>query len=269
MMAASTLKQACRSLERGELKRARLSRETQRRVERYVQQARAAGASWRAVGEGLGITRQSAWERFHHLPASPSQASRTSRAPRIPNRQSSARQEAERIERYVQQARAAGASWQRIGVALEITRQSAWERFRHVSASPSRTAFSQAYSPVEQKVLGMRTVGASWQAIGAALGVTRQSAWERFRHLTASTHLIPGAIPEEVLRARDMIPHAFERWITKAAKDPQIHQWLDTPNLALGLSTGHHGPMTPFNLLGTDGLRTFLMTAEANRSRSK
>jgi biotin operon repressor len=267
MVATSTLKQACRSLERGKLKRARLSRETQRRVERYVQQARAAGASWRAVGEALGITRQSAWERFHHLPASPAQASRASRAPRIPDRQSSARQEAERIERYVQQARAAGASWQRIGEALGITRQTAWERFRHISASPSRMASPQAYSPVEQKVLGMRAVGVSWRAVGAALGITGQTAWERFRHL--STHPTRGAIPEEVLRAGDMTPHAFDRWVANAAKDPQIHQWLYTPNLALGLSTGHYGPMTPFNLLGTDGLRTFLMTAEANRSSSK
>jgi hypothetical protein len=269
MVATRTLRQACRSLERGELKRARLSRETQRRVERYVQQARADGASWRAVGEALGINRQSAWERFHHLPASPAQASPASRAPHNPNWQSSARQNPERIERYVQQARAAGASWQRIGAALGITRQSAWERFRHVSASPSRAAYPRAYSPVEQQVLGMRTVGASWRAVGAALGITRQSAWERFRHLTVSPYSTPGAIPEEVLRAGDMTPPAFERWVAKAAKDPQIHQWLHTPNLALGLSTGHYGPMTPSNLLGTDGLRTFLMTAEANRSSSK
>src|SRR5690349_276255 len=108
MLATSTLKQACRSLERGELKHARVSRETQKRGERYVQQARAAGASWQRIGAALGITRQSAWERFRHLPARPAQAARASRAPRIPNRQSSARQEAERIERYVQQARAAG-----------------------------------------------------------------------------------------------------------------------------------------------------------------
>lgn len=152
MVATSTLKQAYRLLERHELKRARLSRETQRRAERYVQQARVAGASWRTVG--------------------------------------------------------------------------------------------------------------------AALGITRQSAWERFRHL--STHQTPGAIPEEVLQARDMTPHAFARWVTEAAaKDPQIDQWLHTPDLELGLTTGHNGAMTPVELLRTEGVRTFLMTAEANRSGSK
>lgn len=31
----------------------------------------------------------------------------------------------------------------------------------------------------------MRARGTSWETIGAALGVTRQSAWEKFRHLEA------------------------------------------------------------------------------------
>ena len=121
----------------------------------------------------------------------------------------------------------------------------------------------------EKFPLAVPRLGAEMRAVGEALGITRQSSWERFRYLTVSTDPTPGAIPEEILRAGDMIPHAFERWVAKAAKDPQIHQWLHTPNLALGLSTGHYGPMTPFNLLGTDGLRTFLITAEANRSSSK
>ena len=31
---------------------------------RYVQRARALGATWAAIGSSLGMTRQSAWERF-------------------------------------------------------------------------------------------------------------------------------------------------------------------------------------------------------------
>jgi biotin operon repressor len=194
----STLQQAYRSLHQGELKRARLSRQQAERDERYVQQARAAGASWRTVGEALGIKRQSAWERFQHLPANSSQ-----------------------------------------------------------------TTSPRSYSRDEEKVLGRRAEGATWRAVGEALGITRQSAWERFRHLSPPE---TPDIPEEVLQARDMTPHAFAKWVVEAAtKDPQIERWLHTPDRDLGLSTGHYGAMTPSDLLRTDGLRTFLITTEINR----
>lgn len=261
-MTNSTLKQAYRSLHQGERKRVRLSRETQRRVEQYVQQKRADGASWRDVGDALGMSRQSAWERFHHLPAIPAQRSQASRTPRAPSGQP-ARQQAERVERYVQLARAAGASWRTIGKALGIKGQSAWKRFQHLPASSSQTTSPRPYSRDEEKVLGMRAEGATWRAVGKALGITRQSAWERFRHLSPPE---TPDIPEEVLRARDITPHAFARWVVEAAtKDPQIERWLHTPNRDLGLSTGHHGAMTPSDLLRTDGLRTFLITMEINR----
>jgi hypothetical protein len=38
--------------------------QVERNLARFVLRARALGATWAAVGESLGMTRQSAWERF-------------------------------------------------------------------------------------------------------------------------------------------------------------------------------------------------------------
>ncbi len=56
------------SLERRGLRRARPAQETRRHLDEYVRRARLAGASWQVIGSALGITRQSAWERFRNLP---------------------------------------------------------------------------------------------------------------------------------------------------------------------------------------------------------
>jgi uncharacterized NAD(P)/FAD-binding protein YdhS len=37
---------------------------TQTAISALVAEARARGASWQGIGDALGITRQSAWERF-------------------------------------------------------------------------------------------------------------------------------------------------------------------------------------------------------------
>jgi hypothetical protein len=36
-----------------------------RQLEHAVKVARRQGASWQAIGEALGVSRQSAWEQFH------------------------------------------------------------------------------------------------------------------------------------------------------------------------------------------------------------
>jgi ClpX C4-type zinc finger len=38
--------------------------QVEQHLTRYVQKARALGATWARIGEALGMTRQSAWERF-------------------------------------------------------------------------------------------------------------------------------------------------------------------------------------------------------------
>jgi hypothetical protein len=119
-----------RSLERCGLRQARLTRETRERLDEYVRRARAAGASWQTVGSALGITRQSAWERFRNLPGCAAKGTATSKLPRLPAQRSAIKQKlAVDTEKYVQRMRAEGASWQAVGSALGITRQSAWERF--------------------------------------------------------------------------------------------------------------------------------------------
>ncbi len=35
---------------------------------------------------------------------------------------------------------------------------------------------------IKDLVLAARQAGASWQMIGSALGMTKQAAWERYRH---------------------------------------------------------------------------------------
>lgn len=81
----------------------------------------------------------------------------------------------------------------------------------------------------------MRVAGASWQAIGTALGITRQSAWERFRHICASRK----NIPEAALQARHLQPYAFNKWVTEAAKQTcKVKQWLETPNIDLSAARG-------------------------------
>jgi DNA invertase Pin-like site-specific DNA recombinase len=272
-----SLAQPRRSLQRCRLKQAQLAREAEGRLEEYVRRARAAGASWQAIGAAIGITRQSAWERFRHLSAGPAKGATASRPPPAPiQRPSRQREVAGEIEGYVRRMRAAGASWQAIGTALGITRQSAWERFRHLSAGPAKgEAASQRpqpaprYSPKRRRrdtealvVQRLRAAGASWQAIGTALGITRQSAWERFRHICASH----ANIPEAVLQARHLQPDAFNKWVTEAAKtDMQVKKWLETPNIDLSAARGDRVAVPPINLLvsrrSTTALRTFLMVA--------
>jgi biotin operon repressor len=266
------LAQQSRSLQRRCLEQAQLTREAQRRLEKYVRRARAAGASWQAIGTALGITRQSAWERFRHLPAD---AAKETRAPqrllRPIQRSSRQRQVAGEIEDYVRRMRAAGASWQAIGAALGITRQSAWERFRHLPAgaakgatAPHRPQRAPRYSPKQRrrdrealKVQRMRPAGATWQAIGAALGITRQSAWERFRH-TCAPHK---DIPEAVLQARHLKHNAFEKWVTEAARtDMQVKQWLETPNIDFGAARGYNVAVPPIKY-GIKALKDFLIVA--------
>ena len=57
-----------------------------------------------------------------------------------------------------------------------------WEQTESLEAALANVA--RARAQVEESLLGWvrraRTLGATWAQIGDALGITRQSAWERF-----------------------------------------------------------------------------------------
>ena len=49
------------------------------------------------------------------------------------------------------------------------------------SLAPSEATLSAVRDDLRAKVAILRARGVSWTAIGAALGISRQAAWERFR----------------------------------------------------------------------------------------
>lgn len=71
--------------------------------------------------------------------------------------------------------------------------ESMWSEFERVVGSPDSTPLDvlqvvgvyQRYLEAIEKeaVRAARRMGATWEDIGASLGVTRQSAWQRLRHL--------------------------------------------------------------------------------------
>ena len=246
------------SLERSGQRQARLAQEARRHLDEYVRRARLAGASWQAIGSALGITRQSAWERFRNLPGCAAKGTATSRLPRPPAQHSAMKQKSvAETEKRVQRMRSEGASWQAIGAALDITRQSAWERFRNL---PGCAMKQKSVAETEKRVQRMRSEGASWQAIGAALDITRQSAWERFR--SVCVYRKDQGIPEGVLQARHRQPHIFAAWVIDAAKaDKSIEQWLEMPDINLGRMANFNRAVAPIELLDSAVLRNFLMAS--------
>ena len=264
------------SLERSGLRQARPAQEARRHLDEYVRRARLAGASWQVIGNALGITRQSAWERFRNLPGCAAKGTATSRLPRPPAQRFATKQDSVvETQKRVQRMRSAGASWQVIGNALGITRQSAWERFRNLPGCAAKgTATSRLPRPpaqrfatkqdsvveTQKRVQRMRSAGASWQVIGNALGITRQSAWERFRSICIYRKDL--GIPEGVLQARHRQPHIFSAWVTEAAKaDRSIEQWLEIPDINLGRMANFSRAVAPIELLDRDVLRNFLMAS--------
>jgi biotin operon repressor len=202
-----------RSLKRCGLRRAQLAQEARHRVDEYVRHARAAGASWQQVGSALGITRQSAWERFRHLPGCAEKGAAASRLRRPP--------------------------------------------------VPRSAQMQKLAAQTGKRVQRMRAAGASWQQVGSALGITRQSAWERFRHLCVSRKA--QGIPDGVLQKRHLPPHIFADWVMNAANDNEsIRHWLGEPDIHLGMMADFDRAVSPKEVLGSDTLRSFLMTSGHN-----
>jgi hypothetical protein len=115
----------------------------------------------------------------------------------------------------------------------------------------------------EKRVQRMRAAGASWQEVGSVLGITRQSAWERFRYLPGPpTNRKAQGIPDGVLQKRYQQPHIFADWVMNAAKDNEsIQQWLEEPDIDLGMMAGFSRAVSPKELLGRATLRDFLMAS--------
>ena len=119
----------------------------------------------------------------------------------------------------------------------------------------------EARKRLDEYVRRARLAGASWQAIGTALGTTRQSAWERFRSLCV--YRKDQGIPERVLQVRHWQPHLFTAWVIDAARtDKNIEQWLEVPDIDLGRMANFSRAVAPIELLGSDVLRYFLMALD-------
>jgi hypothetical protein len=125
----------------------------------------------------------------------------------------------------------------------------------------------EAQHRVDEYVRQARAEGASWQQVGSALGITRQSAWERFRHL--GTGRTTDGIPDGVMLNRHQQPHFFADWVINAATgDEIIQRWLEEPDIDLGLMAGFDRPVRPKELLGRSILRDFLMAKGHNNVNS-
>lgn len=58
------------------------------------------------------------------------------------------------------------------------------EKAEHlISIAEAQIALEAAKQVLDARVAKARVRGVSWALIGSAIGVTRQSAWERFRHV--------------------------------------------------------------------------------------
>lgn len=119
-------------------------------------------------------------------------------------------------EALVMEARRLGASWSDIATAMQLRRQSVWERFADQDPTTERAALYLAVADrprddrlrskrlarvlldlsrrresqrqlIAKAVEACREAGASWDEIGAALGISRQTANHRFRYLDHST----------------------------------------------------------------------------------
>jgi len=103
-----------------------------------------------------------------------------------------------RVLKWVRISRFRGGSWQQIAVALRISRQAAWSRFRQQPIIRNvhdderlltgalkvlglwGIRMQEAEKWTEELVHQARVAGWSWGRIGSELGVRRQTAWERF-----------------------------------------------------------------------------------------
>ena len=129
----------------------------------------------------------------------------------------------------------------------------------------------------DRRVLAARIAGATWQEIGAHLGLARQSAWERFHHLEGAARPdlpprirrrpIASPVP---LRLLDLVAESdagesFHRAVAALAEsDEEVDRWLRTPNVELG-AMQDMSSVLPMKSLSGDVLRSYLMTQAANR----
>jgi hypothetical protein len=235
-----------------------------KRLEQYVREARAGGATWQSIAAELGVSRQAAWAKFHKRVSAHagSGAEKLPLAP--PNRSTKLAQTA---EQQVVQERAAGATWQSIAGKLGVSRQAAWARYHAVSPTPPPKMPSHHEDEIKAKVAQWRQNGLSWRKISKRLNRSHQAIWSRFAEIS-----FPDGpqIPEAVLDACSENPVRFRNWAEKREQsDPQIYSWLRRLDPLLGLVTGHERPVAPLELLGTSALREFLLTTQANRQAQR
>jgi hypothetical protein len=247
------------ALRRTAKRRRHHAEDREKRLERYVREARAGGVTWQGIAAELGVSRQAAWAKFHRL-VSADTGPEVAKLPRTPSNRSA--QLARTAEQQVAQARAAGATWQSIANQLGVTRQAAWAQYHSLSPTVPQTVPSPDAAELKATVAQWRQNRVSWREIGRRLNLSHQAAWSRFARKSFAEDL---RIPEAVLIVSRENPVRFEKRVKELDRsDPQIHDWLRRPNAQLSMATGHERPVAPLALLGKPGLREFLLTAWAN-----
>lgn len=154
------------------------------------------------------------------------------------------------------------------------------ERRRALRALKTRAERQrQLNEEIDAYVVMARDSGASWTELGDALGITKQSTWQRFRHLErsdtyhheaqqASSRIMPG-VPQVVINTfrEASNSHRFAVAVRELEdNNPEVRHWLQTPNTDIQRAVGLPRPYRPLDLLETENLRNYLMTASANRT---
>ncbi len=109
-----------------------------------------------------------------------------------------------------------------------MTERSPWSEFDRVLHDPATTPLDvlrvvgtyRRYLDAieEQGVLAARRMGATWEDIGAALGVTRQAAWQRLRQVEEAVRAAADADEREQFQAEELkklvaiLPHSLPPW---------------------------------------------------------
>lgn len=120
---------------------------------------------------------------------------------------------------------------------------------------------------ITKRVRRARAADVSWQEIGAALGITRQAAWQRFGGAAAAGVAdLPADVIAELRRvgSHDLVTELKRLGEVR----PEVDAWLQTPSQALGYALGRREPIAPADLLAHPSRRlsNYLMSYVHDRS---
>ncbi|MEU5858943.1 hypothetical protein [Nocardiopsis dassonvillei] len=97
----------------------------------------------------------------------------------------------------------------------------------------------------------LRLANVSWERIGTTAGMSRQSAWEKWRHLDVAVHDLPSLAPAWPSR-EDFLPGLLE--LRALARPHLLRQDVDPAVVAVGQAmTGLRRLLVPADPADTDG----------------